>query len=104
MVEIPLNCADMVGGKMYGAHLHGHIISQLIGLAEGKLSPLETTSQRVRSKPAALVIDGAWIGLWTLLGGLVVLILPSPSRLMTGTVSGLLILVGVTFSLFTSAG
>jgi len=104
VVDVPLNCTDMQGGKMYGLHLHGHIISQLIGFAEGRLSPLETTSQRMSHKLMAVAIDGGWIWLWTLFGGIVAILFPSPLRLITGVTSGMLILVSSTYVVFSSAG
>ncbi|MGI9418596.1 MAG: CHASE2 domain-containing protein [Geminicoccaceae bacterium] len=104
VVDVPLDCAGMVGGKMFGLHLHGQIISQLIGLAAGSLAPLETTEQRVGHPLLAGAIDGGWIWLWTLLGGVIALLLSSPFWLIAGAVSSLAILAGSTFWMFFSAG
>ncbi|MGI9499698.1 MAG: CHASE2 domain-containing protein [Geminicoccaceae bacterium] len=102
--DIPVDCADMLGGEMFGMHLHGRVVSQLIGLADGTLSPLETTMQRVGQPLLAAAIDGGWIWLWTLLGGLAAFLLPSPLFLAIGAAGGLLILTGSTFWLFATAG
>ena len=102
--DIPVACADMIGGEMFGLHLHGHIISQLIGLADGTLEPLESTAQRLGSPLVSAVIDGGWIWLWTGLGGLIALLLPSPLWLVLGSAAGLLILSASTFWMFSAAG
>jgi len=102
--DVPVNCDGMVGDKMFGLHLHGHIISQLIGLADGSLSSLETTVQRFGSPLIAAMIDGGWIWLWTALGGLIALLLPSPLWLILGSTAGFSILVGTTFWLFSAVG
>ena len=102
--DVPLNCAGMASDKMFGLHLHGQIVSQLIGLSNGTLSPLETTEQRVGGPLLAAVIDGGWIWFWTILGGIVALLLPSPLRLIMGTTAGLLLLAGVAFWLFAALG
>ncbi|MEM7041412.1 MAG: CHASE2 domain-containing protein [Pseudomonadota bacterium] len=102
--DVPVDCAGMAGDKMFGLHLHGQIISQLIGLSENALSPLETTAQRVSGPPLSAAIDGGWIWLWTVLGGLVALLLPSPALLITGALAGLLALAGTTYALFSSVG
>jgi CHASE2 domain-containing sensor protein len=31
VVDVPMNCAGMSHGKMFGVHLHGQIVSQLLG-------------------------------------------------------------------------
>ena len=69
------------------------------------MSPLETTEQKVGNPLLAAAIDGGWIWLWTLLGGAVALLLPSPLRLITGAFLGLVsYLIGSTFWLFSFAG
>jgi len=102
--DVPVTCDGMVGGEMFGLHLHGHIISQLIGLADGSQKSLESTVQLLGSPLLAAVIDGGWTWLWTALGGLIALLLPSPLWLILGSAAGLLILVTSAFWLFTSAG
>jgi len=102
VVDIPLSCSGMVGGKMFGLHLHGQIVSQLIGLAQGTLSPLETTAQRTGQPLFATVIDGAWIWFWTALGGLTALLLTSPLWLMIAATVGFGILLCATGLLFIS--
>ncbi|MDH3661196.1 MAG: CHASE2 domain-containing protein, partial [Alphaproteobacteria bacterium] len=104
VVDLPIDCAGMLGGKMFGLHLHGQIIEQLIGLSEGDLSPLETTEQRVASPLLAAAIDGGWIWLWTILGGLIALLLPSPLWLAIGAGVCLFLLAGSTLWLFAAAG
>ena len=101
--DVPMNCDGMVGGKMFGLHLHGQIVSQLIGLSDGRLSPLETTEQWVGGPLPAAVIDGGWTWLWTIFGGIIALLLPSPLSLIFGATAGLLLLAGSAFWLF-SAG
>lgn len=102
--DVPSTCAGTIGGKMFGLHLHGQIVRQLIGLAEGSLSPLETTAQRLSSPLLAAALDGGWIWAWTLLGGLVALFLASPFRLIIGTALGLLVLIISTLWLFAATG
>ncbi|MEL6962818.1 MAG: CHASE2 domain-containing protein, partial [Pseudomonadota bacterium] len=104
VIDVPLDCADMDQGKMFGLHLHGHIISQLIGLANGSISPLEATEQKVGNTLIAGAIDGAWIWLWTVLGGLIALLLSSPLWMIGSTLAGLMVLTGSTFLLFSEAG
>lgn len=103
VVDVPLNCAGMDRGKMFGLHLHGHVISQLIGLADGSLSPLESTGQKVGSPMMGSAFDGAWIWLWTVTGGLIALFLSSPLWLSAGALTGLLFLTGTTFLCFNAA-
>ncbi|MEM8948300.1 MAG: adenylate/guanylate cyclase domain-containing protein [Pseudomonadota bacterium] len=102
--DVPVTCTGMVGDKMFGLHLHGHIISQLIGLSSDALSPLETTEQRVGTPLPAAMIDGGWTWLWTSLGGLIALLLPSPIWLISGAVAGLVLLAGSSFLLFSAGG
>ncbi len=104
VVDVPLNCAGMDRGKMFGLHLHGHIISQLIGLADGSLSPLESTGQKVENPLVGSAIDGAWIWIWTVIGGLIALFLSSPFWLTISALVSILILTGSTFWLFSGAG
>jgi adenylate cyclase len=104
VIDVPLECAGMDRGKMYGLHLHGHVISQLIGLAEGKLSPLESTEQKVGSTLIGGAIDGVWIWLWTVIGGLIALLLSSPLWLTLSALGGFLVLISSTFLLFSDAG
>ncbi len=101
VIDLPLDCAGMAGGKMFGLHLHGQIVSQLIGHAEGDVAPLETTAQRLDHPMLATILDGAWIWLWTGLGGLAALLMPSPLWLIAGAAAGLLLLAGSTGLLFT---
>ena len=103
VVDVPLDCAGMLGGKMFGLHLHGQVVSQLIGLAQGSQRPLETTAQRTGNALVAAAIDGGWIWIWALLGGLIALLLPSPPWLIVGAASGMLVLAGSTFWLFSAA-
>jgi adenylate cyclase len=90
-------------GKMFGMHLHGHVISQLIGLADGAVAPLETTGQKMGNPLMGSTIDGAWIWLWTVIGGLIALFLSSPFRLTISALACLLLLVGSTLWLFSEA-
>lgn len=103
VIDVPFECADMDRGKMFGLHLHGHIISQLIGHADGSLAPLEATEQKVGSPLMGSAIDGAWIWIWTVLGGLIALLLSSPIWMIGSVLASLLILTGSTFWLFSSA-
>ncbi|MGI9509080.1 MAG: CHASE2 domain-containing protein [Geminicoccaceae bacterium] len=104
VVDLPVNCDRELTGKMFGLHLHGQVITQLIGLASGEISSLESTEQKIGRPLLAAVIDGGWIWLWTLLGGAVALLLPSPLWLVVGACSGLAILIASTFWMFSSAG
>jgi adenylate cyclase len=104
VIDVPLDCAGMDSGKMFGLHLHGHVISQLIGLADGSLSPLESTGQKVAAPIVGSVIDGAWIWLWTAIGGLIALFMSSPLWLTASVLVCLLLLTGSTFWLFAGAG
>lgn len=104
VVNVPVDCTGMLGGKMFGLHLHGHIISQLIGHARGGVQAIETTGQRTGTPLLAAAIDGGWICFWVLAGALIALLLPSPLRLAAGAASALAILIGTTFWLFASKG
>ncbi len=104
VVDVPVNCDGMVGGKMFGLHLHGQVVSQLIGLSNNTLSPVETTEQRVGGPLQGAMVDGGWIWLWTTLGGAIALLLTSPLALIIGAAAGLLLLVGAAFWLFSALG
>ncbi|MEZ5936287.1 MAG: adenylate/guanylate cyclase domain-containing protein [Alphaproteobacteria bacterium] len=104
VVNVPLDCDGLAAGKMFGLHLHAHVISQLLGLAGGTLAPLETTGQRIGRPLLAAAIDGGWIWIWTVVGGLITLLISSPFRLVLAAVIGLLLLAASTFWLFSAAG
>lgn len=93
--DVPLACADMSDGKMFGLHLHGQIISQLVGQAEGSLYPMETTGQKLGSLTLGTIFDSGWTWLWTVFGALTVMFVTSRLWLMVAAcvAGGILILV-----------
>lgn len=102
VVDLPLSCADMTDGKMFGLHLHGQIISQLIGQAAGRLQPMEVSAQRFGSASVGSLFDGGWIWFWTLCGGLTVMICTSRLWLFVAIgVAGLILMTvnGLAFTL-----
>jgi len=84
VVDVPLTCLGMTDGKMFGLHLHGQIISQLIGQAEDTLQPIEISAQRFDNASLGTIFDGGWIWFWTMCGGLTVMIVTSRLWLSVG--------------------
>jgi adenylate cyclase len=81
---------------MFGLHLHGQIISQLIGQADGSLTPLEASAQRFANVHLGALIDGGWTWFWTMLGGALVLLILSPFWLIVGAGIILVVLIAST--------
>ena len=103
LVDVPLSCNGMTDGDMFGLHLHGQIISQLIGQAEGNLQPMEVSAQKFGRTTAGTIFDGGWIWLWTVFGGLTVMLVTSRLWLTVGTLAAGALLItanGVAFSAF----
>ena len=100
--DVPLTCADMTDGKMFGVHLHGQIISQLIGQAEGTLQPIESSAQRFGNATLSAIFDGGWIWLWTVFGGLTVMLVTSRLWLIVGAGAAAAVLVTASGLAFTT--
>lgn len=100
VVDVPLNCADMTDGKMFGLHLHGQIISQLIGQAEGNLHPMETSAQKFGKPTLGTIFDSGWIWLWTVFGGLTVMLVTSRLWLLVGALAAAMVLIIVNGAAF----
>ncbi len=101
VVSVPLTCAGAIDGKMFGVHLHGQIVSQLIGQAKGLLHPIENTAQRFGNPTLSTIFDGGWIWLWTVLGGLTVMLVTSRLWLIAGACAACLamaVLNGLAFT------
>ncbi len=103
VVNVPLRCDGTVDGKMYGVHLHGQIVSQLIGQAKGMLHPIENTAQRFGNPTLSTIFDGGWIWLWTVSGGLTVMLVTSRLWLIAGACAAciaMVVLNGLAFTVF----
>lgn len=82
-------------GELPGVVVHGQMISQLVNAALGD-RPL------IRWWP--LWAETLWIGLWALVGGLVVRQLVRPVALAIGATMGVLLLAGVSYGLLIGPG
>ncbi len=100
--DVPLVCADMIDGKMFGVHLHGQITSQLIGQAMGMLQPVESTAQRFGNPTLSAIFDGGWIWLWTVFGGVTVMLVTSRLWLIVGACAACAALVALGAFAFTA--
>ena len=83
----------MTDDKMFGVHLHGQMVSQLIGQAEGLLRPVESTAQRFGNPTLSTIFDGGWIWLWTVFGGMTVMLVTSRLWLIVGVCAAGVVLV-----------
>ncbi len=102
--DVPLACAGTSDKDMFGLHLHGQIVSQLIGQAEGRLPALEASVQKLGGTTKGLLFDGGWIWLWTVIGTLTVMYLTSRLWLAAGAFVSALVLVSLNGLAFTTMG
>ncbi|HYR35331.1 MAG TPA: adenylate/guanylate cyclase domain-containing protein [Burkholderiales bacterium] len=77
--------------SMYGAELHGHMVSQLVRAALAGEGPVAVLSDSV---------EALWILLWCLLGAALVYASRSTRRFALAAVAGLLVLAGLAQALF----